>query len=216
MLISEKECFLFDLDGTLIDSSSLHDKAFRYALSTYQKDLLPTFNYEKYKGCSTLEAFRSMNIDNETIVTKLVSAKQTEYRRIAMNELQILPNADDLLRYLKLIGKRLFLITGGSSISVRQSLAAVGFQNVFEDVITSDDVFHAKPHPEPYQLCVTRHALSLSSCVVIEDAVNGIESARSAQLDVVGVNNPVLAMLAEPFFPNLFDLGRACGQDVAN
>ncbi len=53
-----KAGFLFDLDGTLVDSSALHDRAFRETLAWYAPESLPGFDYEAAKGRTTSEVFR--------------------------------------------------------------------------------------------------------------------------------------------------------------
>ena len=58
-----KTAFLFDLDGTLLDSSSLHEKIFREVLTDDAPRFLERFDYESLKGKSTTESFRALGIE---------------------------------------------------------------------------------------------------------------------------------------------------------
>ena len=207
----QKSCFLFDLDGTLIDSSHLHEAAFKQTLLTHAPDLLPTFIYERCKGMATAEVFRHLGIDGDSKVSQMTTAKQSDYRRRVATELQALPHALLLLLALQKAGRRLLLVTGSSQGSTGRGLTATGLNGFFEGIITADDGGKQKPAPGPYLLCIKRFGLDPAACIVIEDAENGVQSARAAGLDVVGVNNPALQKIDVDYYPDLAALGQAAG-----
>jgi len=214
LVLSSKIIFLFDLDDTLIDSAALHEAAFRDVLARRAPDILRHFYYENFKGQPTAVVFRKLGFNDENTVKALTAEKQSEYRRRAANELKPIPNAVELLSHLDATGRRLFLVTGGSAESVKGSLSSAGLNRFFQGVIASEDVCEPKPDPEPYKACLEKYGLRAEDSLVVEDSLHGVRAAQSAGIDVVGVNNPLLAYLDDNFFPTLFALGKALGQPI--
>jgi HAD superfamily hydrolase (TIGR01509 family) len=197
-LIRERDCFLFDLDGTLVDSSPLHDRAYREALAALAPEVLRRFDYEPCKGRRTRDALKTFGIEDEALLAQLTEAKQAAYRRLVESgAVQLLPCARELLAGLRARGGRLFLVTGGSSRSTHAVLTALGIFDWFEQVVTADDVANGKPAPDCWRECVARGAIEAERALVIEDALSGIESARAAGLACIAVNNPALVALPE-------------------
>jgi beta-phosphoglucomutase-like phosphatase (HAD superfamily) len=94
-------------------------------------------------------------------------------------------------------GKRLFLVTGGSSRSTRSVLTSLGIFDWFEQIVTADDVAHGKPAPDCWLECLSRGAIAPVHALVVEDAATGIQSARAAGLACIAVNNQELAALKD-------------------
>lgn len=202
--------YLFDLDGTLIDSSPLHDRAYRMALGKYRADLIPTFSYDAVKAKTTIEGLRSLGIMDSQQLAVLVADKQRHFRdAVARGQLSALDGAHELLGDLKRIGRRLFVVSSGSRGSVSAALGETGLASYFEHVITADDVALGKPAPDGYLFCVAQFGLSTSETVAIEDALVGIAAARAACLAVIAVHDKSVAEHADLFFPN-FHAFRSC------
>jgi beta-phosphoglucomutase len=201
-----RTAFLFDLDGTLLDSSALHEKSYREVLSDCAPQLLEGFDYEHVKGKSTSESFRGQGIFNAGEVEALVKEKQRRYRTAVLSgELQLMPGSWDILALLHSRRKRLFAVTGGSQHSVDAAIDATGIRRFFEDVITADDVARGKPAPDSFLLCLKRSGIPAAQAVGVEDSINGLEACRAAGLDVVLVNNPYLQETVQPAFPSLVE-----------
>jgi HAD superfamily hydrolase (TIGR01509 family) len=188
-----RTAFLFDLDGTLVDSNNLHERVFREVLRDYVPQLLDGFDYEVLKGKPTAECFRHLGIGEGGVLASLVTEKQQRYRAAVLRgELRLMPGARSILRSLAKRGKRMFVVTGGSRRSVEAALTATGIHGFFEAVITADDVARGKPAPDCFLLCVERFGIKTAEALAIEDSISGVEAARTAGLDVVMVNNPSL------------------------
>jgi beta-phosphoglucomutase len=205
-----KTAFLFDLDGTLVDSSALHEKAYREALSEHAPALLEGFDYESLKGKSTEGSFRGLGIVEAGALEALASEKQRRYRAaVEAGELRLMPGSRELLELLKQWRKRLFVVTGGSRRSTDAALAATGIHAFFEGVVTADDVACGKPAPDGFLLCLERFGIPAAQAVGIEDASNGLEACRAAGLDVVLVNNPSMEETVQPAFPSMVEFRTA-------
>jgi len=125
--VLRKTAFLFDLDGTLVDSSRLHEKAYREALSEHAPALLEGFDYESLKGKSTEESFRGLGIVEAGALEALASGKQRRYRAaVEAGELRLMPGSREMLEFLQRRRKRLFVVTGGSRRSTDAALDCHG------------------------------------------------------------------------------------------
>jgi HAD superfamily hydrolase (TIGR01509 family) len=208
--VLRKTAFLFDLDGTLVDSSGLHEKAYREALSEHAPALLEGFDYESLKGKSTEESFRGLGIVEAGALESLASGKQRRYRAaLEAGELRLMPGSREMLEFLQRRRKRLFVVTGGSRRSTDAALDATGIHAFFEGVIAADDVACGKPAPDGFLLCLERFGIRAAEAVGIEDAINGLEACRAAGLDVVLVNNPSLKETVQPAFPSMVEFRAA-------
>ena len=106
-----KRAFLFDLDGTLVDSSPLHEAAFRAALG---KGAGAAFQYEHWKGMTTREVFLGLGYDVDQAL-ELTRVKQALYRQGVMaGETRLLPGALELLTSLCACGRTCYIVTSGS------------------------------------------------------------------------------------------------------
>jgi HAD superfamily hydrolase (TIGR01509 family) len=201
-----KQAFLFDLDGTLVDSSALHERVFREVLADRAPHLLPGFDYESLKGKPTAESFRELGAAGE-LLDDLAREKQHRYRAaLQAGELRVMPGAREILELLAGLRKRLFVVTGGSRRSVATALDSTGIATFFEAAVTSDDVVRGKPSPDSFLFCLNQFGISNDDALGIEDSINGLKACQAAGLDVVIVNNPELQQTWQPSFAGLADL----------
>jgi HAD superfamily hydrolase (TIGR01509 family) len=91
-----------------------------------------------------------------------------------------------LLDFLSSQNLKLAIVTGGGRDRV-QRLVDEHFENVFDCIITSDDVQNTKPYPEPYLKAAEKLGVNPSACVVIENAPLGIRSAKQAGMQVIAI-----------------------------
>jgi HAD superfamily hydrolase (TIGR01509 family) len=196
--LHRKTAFLFDLDGTLVDSNAMHERMFREVLRDDAPQFLDGFDYEPLKGKPTVSAFRALGITDGGMLDALVAGKQQRYRAAVLaGELELMAGARELLELLFSRRARLFVITGGSRQSVDAALYATGIRHFFEGVITASDVTCGKPSPEGYLLCVQKFGIASEGAVVIEDSMDGLRAGEAAGLEVVLVNSPGFPSLVE-------------------
>ena len=199
---------LFDLDGTLIDSSSLHDRAFRAAFAAAAPALAQGFDYHQHKGRPTPEVFGRLGVADAGRRDELTALKQAHYRAaVANGELGLFEGARELLSALKAAGIGLFLVTGSSAASAAAALRAGGVDHLLTARITAEDAPRGKPAPDAYLECLRRHGLAADDCVAVEDAVDGVEAARDAGLRVFGVHDATITALCDDWAASLPLLG---------
>ncbi len=99
------------------------------------------------------------------------------------------PLAEGCPEILKRLAARysLALATSGSRPSVEMFLDLAGCRPLFRSVLSGEDVAYAKPDPEIYRRSVEALGIPSSRCLVVEDAVAGVEAARAAGASVVGL-----------------------------
>jgi len=207
--LRDRRCFLFDLDGTLVDSNSCHERAYLEVLGPRLPELARIFSYEPCKGRRTRDALQEYGVLEEPLLTELTEGKQAAYRRLVESgAVVLLPGAREFLQALRERGKRLFLVTGSTARSTRSVLTHLGIFDWFEQIVTADDVVNGKPAPDCWLTCMERASIQPATALVIEDARSGLESSQAAGLDCILVNNSELAELPE-YAGALEDLLRA-------
>jgi beta-phosphoglucomutase len=186
--IQHKRCFLFDLDGTLVDSNELHSLAFRQVLDRSAPEILTRFDYEEIKGRRTGDVFAEYGFSDAKEIALLTAEKQSAYSAaIASYGLPVIPGARQLLDFLDAHDRALYLVSAGSRKSVEEALGAARIRHYFAGITTSDDVKNSKPSPDIYKKCLETHGLSAASCVAIEDSESGVRASLDAGIDSVMV-----------------------------
>jgi HAD superfamily hydrolase (TIGR01509 family) len=183
---SSKRHFLFDLDGTLVDSTAAHARAFVEALQPKHPVLARDFDYAPFAGQPTREVFLALGFPEGPELAELIGRKQQLYREaVERGEVAVFAGVVPLLARLREKGRRLFLVTGASRVSTERVLLRTGLADYFNGITTAEDAAPGKPAPEPFLHTLATHGLEGRDCLVIEDGESGIRSAQSAGLDAV-------------------------------
>ena len=184
---------LWDLDGTLVDSEEFHwqswrDKLAPEGLSITHEQFLASFGK---KNDPIMREWLGDGYTPERAV-RLAEAKEDDYRRlVAEHGLTALPGAREWLRALHAAGWRQAIVTSAPSANAAVMLRALGLGEVFETVVTAEDVSHGKPDPEVFLKAASRLVVPPSHAIVVEDAAAGIEGARRAGMKCVGVSRHI-------------------------
>jgi len=186
---------LFDMDGTLIDSEPLWLKAEIEVMAEVgchwdEQDQInclggPAERTERYMQ------ERSKNIKPYGYFINRLHEVMKE--RIT-NELDLIPNALELLKECKKAGIKIALVTA-SSRDLMTIVLKIFPQGTFDVVVSGDDVEKSKPDPAPYLLAAKQLSVDISKCVVIEDSLTGVESGLASGAQVIGI--PHLVQMKE-------------------
>ncbi len=179
--------FLFDLDGTLVDSLPAVNRAWsswgaRHGLAAQQ-----VLDY--IHGKPAINSLRHF------MAGQSEAAIQAEFRWLEQLEaedtagVQAIAGAHALLTTLNALDIPWAIVTSGSIpvAHARHKAAGLPLPEVF---ITAEDIKFGKPNPEPYLLGAERLGLSAPECVVVEDAPAGIIAGLEVGSAVVAVNPP--------------------------
>lgn len=179
-LKEDLEAILFDLDGVLIDSEPLHEEAKRRVFAHYEIDV-PETVYDEFKGrtdAEVLEHVAKSYARDGVRVTDLIERKREEFWRL-LEDLVPMEGAEAFVRTAA-ARYRVALTTSASQTTRELAFDPLGWAEHFEVFVTAEDVEQSKPHPEPYRLTARRLGVEPQHCLVIEDSLSGVRSARAA------------------------------------
>jgi sugar-phosphatase len=192
---------LFDLDGVLVDSLRVVERAWRRWAAEHQvevDDVLAAIH-----GRTAREVVAVFVPDCDVAEqAKLVSS----YERLDDGELTPMPGAGECVA-LASRGSWAIVTSGTRKLALAR-LNAVGLP-VPEIMITADDVAAGKPDPEPYRLAAKTLEVEPAQCVVVEDAPMGILAAKRAGMTVLAVTSthePAALDQADLVFASMHDI----------
>jgi HAD superfamily hydrolase (TIGR01549 family) len=186
---SGQTAFLFDLDGTLVDSVYQHVLAWREALEAGGIQLA-VWRIHRQIGMSgglfvnalARETGRTLSTEEAERIHEV----HTEAFKRYSSQVRPLPGAEELLNYLTEVGVPWAIATSGRIESARLSLRLLG---IGEDVpiITRDLVRHAKPDPDLFLAAAEKLGIATSDSVVVGDSIWDLLAARRARALGVGL-----------------------------
>jgi beta-phosphoglucomutase family hydrolase len=186
------EAVIFDLDGTLVDSMPAHFAAWSDALAQFNvpKDVFPEDVFYSMGGRPTTDIVAELNGEFGLHLdpADVALAKREAF----MNLLDQVKINEDVVSYAKsLRGKvPMAIATGGTRVVAEKTLQAVGISDLFDEVVTANDVACGKPAPDIFIEAANRLQVNPKRCLVLEDAPAGIMAAQCAGMDVVTVPAP--------------------------
>ncbi|HVZ83619.1 MAG TPA: HAD family phosphatase [Terracidiphilus sp.] len=178
--------YLFDCDGTIVDSMPLHYKAWKRALAEWNCPFDETTFYA-WGGKPVRKIIADLNAMHGLAMPVDALAEQKEsYYHTALPELQVIPGV--LEHIVAQHGRIPFAVVSGSRRnSVIGSLTTVGLLDKFEALVCAEDYTHGKPAPDCFLLGAERLGVAPEHCLVFEDTELGIEAATAAGMASVRV-----------------------------
>ncbi len=176
---------LFDLDGTLIDSTEAILESFDVALKTFGEVSFDEAAIKAEVGHPLDAMFRTLGVREEK-VWEHVAAYKAHYRTIACEKTVLLPRAKEAVA-LAAAHARLGVVTTKTAEYSREMLAYMGMMDYFEVLIGREDVTHPKPHPEPIDKALEAMHVSKSGCWMVGDTPMDMLAAKAAGIDSVAV-----------------------------
>lgn len=187
--MSAKCAVLWDLDGTLIDSTEYHLQAWQ---QTVEKEGF-LLTREQFIACfgqqSQVAVYSYCSPDlSLSDAQRIVTNKQKLYREIIRTQgISLVEGANILLEELKVNAWQQALATSASREDVIIILNALGLNNMFDIWIAAEDVKESKPNPEVFLLAANKLKVETKNCIVVEDSAVGIQAAKSAEMKSIGV-----------------------------
>ncbi|UMB55158.1 beta-phosphoglucomutase [Lutibacter sp. A64] len=188
--------FIFDLDGVIVDTAKYHFLAWRNLANELSFEFTEKHN-ELLKGVSRVRSLEILlSIGNVTLTeaqkqTYLVK-KNTEYLGYVnqMTAEEILPGINQLLDFLDQNNIKYAL--GSASKNAPLILEKVGLYNRFSAIVDGNDVSKAKPDPEVFLIGAKKLNMKPENCIVVEDAIAGVEAANTANMVSIGIGDAEL------------------------
>ena len=191
-LLAKADALIFDCDGTLIETAPLYARAWASGFALSGREMSADW-YEARAGLSEyvlmddFEALHDVTLDRDCTVTQM---RETFLRELAsLREIAVVAE----IARRNHGERRMAVAIGGPAAIVKPSLKATGLANLFDTVVTFDDVGRAKPDPALFLEAARRLGVPPKRCLVFEDSRQGIEAAKRAGMHVVDVAELVLA-----------------------
>lgn len=174
---------IFDMDGVITNTMPDHYHAWRTILQKYDVHVshFDIYSREGQRGIHSVEEIFVQHKKKcaPPIAQKILAEKEEYFKTIVKERFVI--GTRSFLKELSINGFILALVTGTSRHELHRILPK-HLYNLFQVVVTGNDVHHGKPHPEPYLMALEKLNLNSNEAVVIENAPFGIQSAKSAKL----------------------------------
>ena len=184
------EAILFDLDGTLADTDSIHFAVWQDILIRFDLDIDRGFYRQRISGRTNSRIIKDI-IPQLTLeeAWKLATEKEENYRRIA-NSLRPTPGLDRLLRLTDDAVIKRAVVTNAPEDNAVYMLRVLRLSDTFPTVIMAKDAPPGKPDPAPYKLGLSRLGVAdPSKAIAFEDSIAGIHSAVGAEIYTIGVTS---------------------------
>jgi HAD superfamily hydrolase (TIGR01509 family) len=177
---------LFDLDGLLTDTETLHYESYRQVFAARGYTMSEEFYCEHWirRGLKIDDVCAHLSISEEP--SSLRDAKMSIYFQLVKNELRLMPGAQKALEGLR-SRYTLALVTSAYTDAANAVLDAMKGYKYFDTIVTASDVTRLKPDPEPWLLAASRLGRAPADCLVIEDAEKGITAAKAAGMRCVAI-----------------------------
>jgi beta-phosphoglucomutase family hydrolase len=180
--------YIFDLDGTLIDTMPLHYRAWDAAMRAV--GLPHALDENLFYALGGVPTRRVAELFGEHYGLKLdpdevFHRKETLFTALQAEATLIEPVVT--IARAKAATHPLAIASGGPRDIVHRSLEVTGIGPLFRAVVTADDVVHGKPAPDMFLLAARQLGVTPERCLVFEDAEPGILGARAAGMQVVRV-----------------------------
>lgn len=178
--------FLFDLDGTLLDSVRLILDSYHYTTTVHG---LPRRSDEEWlAGLGTPLRVQFRDAVRPDLPMDQLVATYREFNLANHDAMaSAYPGVVEVLRQVRARGIRFGLVTSKNQYGARLGLKLMGIEEEFEVVIGADDVVNPKPHAEPVLKALELMQVSKGEAVYIGDSVHDMESGRSAGVRTAGV-----------------------------
>lgn len=179
---------IFDMDGVLVDSNPYHKIALNQFCSKYGHHLTEEGLRNKIYGRTNKEwitnLFGTLTADQ---LAQYGEEKEALYRELFDKDIKPVSGLIDFLQLLDKYNVPRAIGTSAPRSNVDFTLSKTGIQSFFSIILDESHVTHGKPSPEIYINVAKKLGLRPQQCVVFEDSLSGIISAKSAGSKVVGI-----------------------------
>lgn len=182
---------IFDLNGTLVDDIQFHRDAWA-ALAGKLGVPMNESIFQSFNGLKNADIFpRLLGRDvGPSLIEALGREKEDHYRKLYQPHLAPVAGANELMTRLKNAGIKLALASSAPPENRLLVLEGLGWNDRFDALIIPDDM-PGKPAPDIYLAAAKTLGVEPAECIAFEDAWNGVKSAKTAGMTVIGVTTNV-------------------------
>lgn len=200
------EAVIFDLDGTLIDSTPAVGRAWATWASEYGLASMDTHRHHGIPSASVVRAVMPDHLQ-EAALQRIADLELAD-----LHDVVVLPGAVEALASLASAKNA---IATSCTVPLAEARIAAARLVPPSVLVTADDVAHGKPHPDPFLEAARRLGIDPQRCLVIEDAPKGLEAAQAAGCFTLAVvtTTPREALDADAIIADLSEVRFEVNQD---
>jgi sugar-phosphatase len=182
---SVKRAILFDMDGVLIDSNVVIERAWCEAADMYGRHISEeeiTQHIHGQPGAHTIRAlFHDLPlVDQQKVQQHIIHVENTA-------SYNVITGVMELISSLKAVGITMGIVTSGCREKIDRVITLLNAQSCISVIVERYDVARGKPYPDPYLLAAEHLGIPANQTVVFEDSQSGVTSAVAAGAYCVGI-----------------------------
>jgi beta-phosphoglucomutase len=184
---------VFDMDGVLIDAKEWHYAALNRALGLLGHAISRYDHIATYDGLPTRKKLEMLSLERglpRELHAFINSLKQQYTLQIVHTECKPIFQHEYALSKLKADGLRLAVASNSVRASVELMMQRADLAPYLDVILSNQDVEHAKPHPEIFQVAMRRLGVAPAETLVLEDNPHGIAAGRASGAHVMVVQSP--------------------------
>jgi beta-phosphoglucomutase family hydrolase len=187
---SKTKAVIWDMDGIIADTAPYHLKAWQ---GVFQKRRVE-FTEEDFRhhfgqrNDTIIRATLGEGISPNEIDV-IASEKEENYRQRVRQNVRPLPGAVKLIKSLKEHGFSIALASSAPVENIQLVMRELGIEGSFQAIVSGREVKEGKPSPQGFWLAARKLGVEPENCIVIEDAVAGVNAAKRAGMHCLAVTN---------------------------
>ena len=172
---------MVDLDGTLVDTNEVNYLAYSEALCAHGYKIEKEYYYNNCNGRYYLDFLPEITTQDRKILEDIHKRKKEAYSKY-LNYAKLNLNLVDLIKICR-SGCRSALVTTASKKNTYELLEYFSITDLFDLILTRDDIVKSKPDPQGYLLALNYFDIEAMDAVVFEDSPEGVQAAERAGCD---------------------------------
>jgi HAD superfamily hydrolase (TIGR01509 family) len=186
------KALILDCDGVIVDSEPFSCGAWNVVFTNRFNIDIGT-NYDAILGKKIQDSvdyyLAKYNIPrSEELIAELIQRKEQAYMELVrQNGLQPVVGVKECISQAKRLGWKVAVASSGSHEKIRFSLGQVDLLDVFDEIISGDDVHQGKPAPDLFLKSISMVHAHPSECVIVEDSVTGVTAAKKSGAFTIGL-----------------------------
>lgn len=185
---------IFDMDGVLVDGCEWHRVALNDALLEVCNYEIPLDeHYQIYNGLPTkvkLQKLSEKGVIDSSQIDFIEKLKQEKTESAILRNAVLRKEKVELLEHLRSKGVKVACFTNSIRYNAELMLRLTGILELFDLLVTNQDVTKPKPDPEGYLTCMKSLGVDSQDCLIIEDSPKGVQAAQASGANVLVVKGP--------------------------
>lgn len=181
-----KKVVIFDVDGTLLDSTWMHAQAWKEAFKDFGHNFeIAELNTHIGRGARGLITDFIGAREYERIGEELTKQHQVNFDKLG--EAKPFPKVKELCMELKRRGKIIVLASSALKETVEKHIKLLSIRSLIDGEVSGSEVTEGKPAPDIFVIALNRMSASPKESVVVGDSIWDIEAARNAEIEAIAV-----------------------------